>query len=101
MPVLLDHIKKYPGCNRLLFGVNSNKAHVPMLIKKMLLVLTSANIINHDASVGVASDKSELGPPVVLKAVLSYSCRQEPNGVPKYAMFDDYYWFRVKVIQSN
>ena len=101
MPVLLDHIKKYPGCNRLLFGVNSNKPPAPILIKKMLLVLISANIINHDASVGVASDKSELGPPVVLKAVLGYSCRQEPNGVPTYAMFDDYYWFRVKVIQSN
>ena len=67
----------------------------------MLLVLLSAKIIKHDANVGVTSEKSELGAPVVLKAVLGYSSRQGANGVPIYAMFDDYYWFRVKVIQSN
>ena len=98
MPVLIDHIKKYPGCKRLLFGANSNKPPAPIFIKKMLLVLISANIINHDASVGVATEKSEYGPPVVLKAILGCSCCQEPNGVPTYAMFDDYYWFRVKVL---
>ena len=64
----------------------------------MLLVLISAIIITHDASVGVSTEKSNGGPPVVLKAVLGYSCRQEPNGVPINAMFDDYYWFRLKVI---
>ena len=33
MLVLLDHIKKYPGCNQLIFGVNSNKQPAPILIK--------------------------------------------------------------------
>ena len=37
MPVLLDNIKKYPGCNRLVFGVNSNKQPAPILIKKCCL----------------------------------------------------------------
>ena len=98
MPVLLDHIKKYPGCNRLVFGVNSNKRPAPIQIKKMLLVLISANILNHTASVEDSTDKGGIGTQVVLKAVLGYSRRAEQNGIPTYAMFDDYYWFRVKVL---
>ena len=34
IPVLLDHIKKYKGCNRLVFGVNSDKSPQPIMIKK-------------------------------------------------------------------
>ena len=65
----------------------------------MLLVLISANILNHTASVDESTDKVDIGPQVVLKAVLGYSRRVEPNGIPAYVMFDHYYWFRVKVIK--
>ena len=64
----------------------------------MLLVLISANILNHTASVEDSTDKWGIGTQVVLKAVLGYSRRAEQNGIPTYAMFDDYYWFRVKVL---
>ena len=68
------------------------------MIKKMLLVLISANIVNHTASVDKSTDKEGVDTKVELKTVLGYSRRVEPNGIPAYAIFDDYYWFRVKVI---
>ena len=64
----------------------------------MLLVLISANILNHTASVEDSTDKGCIRNQVVLKAVLGYSRRVQQNGIPAYAMFDDYYWFRVKVL---
>ena len=39
IPVLLDYIKKYKGCNILVFGANSNKSPQPIVIKKKMLVL--------------------------------------------------------------
>ena len=52
IPVLLDKIKKYPNSNRIIFGVNSNKKPAPVLVKKMIVVLVSANILRHTGTVG-------------------------------------------------
>ena len=100
--VLLDQIK-YPGCNGLVFGVNSNKAPPPIMVKQMLLVLKSVNILSHVVTVDTSTTKilaSDKVSPVVIKAVLGYSHCQETNGIPACAMFDGYYWHRVKVIHS-
>ena len=96
--------KKYPGSNQLIFGVKSKKEPQPILVKKMILVLIASNILGHAAKVekvDICSDKDvpvKDRIPVLLKAVLGYSCRSVINGVPTYAMFDDYYWHRIKVI---
>jgi hypothetical protein len=44
---LVDAIKNYPGSNRLLFGINSNKKPEPVLIKKMILMLLAAKILRY------------------------------------------------------
>ena len=103
VPVLLDKIKKYPGYNRLVFGTNSNKYPTSIMVKNMLLVLISANILSHAAIVNASTTKklaSDEALPVVIKQVLGYSRCQETSGIVVYAMFDNYYWHRVNVIHS-
>ena len=56
LPVLLDKIKQYPGCNQLVFGVNTNKPPTPIMIKKMMLVLIAANILSHTATVATSTE---------------------------------------------
>ena len=67
-------------------------------------MLIATNILGHAAKVEKVDTcsgkdvpvKDQM--PVLLKAALGYSCRSVTNGVPTYAMFDDYYWHRIKVI---
>ena len=67
----------------------------------MLLVLIAANILGHAATVEITTDKDS---PVnettlvVLKTVLGCSRQSVTNGMPAYAMFDNYYWNRIKAI---
>ena len=71
------------------------------MVKKMLLVLVAANILDHAAAVETTADKDvpvNETTPVGLKAVLGYSCQSVTNGMPAHAMFDNYYWYRIKVI---
>ena len=101
VPVILDKIKKYPGCNQLVFGMNSKKEPQPIMVKMMLLVLIAANILYHAAMVETAKDTD--GPvdestPVVLKNVLGYSHQSLKNTMPAYSMFDNFYWHRIKVM---
>jgi hypothetical protein len=44
---LVEAIKNYPGSNRLLFGINSNKKPEPVLIKKMIMMLLAAKILRY------------------------------------------------------
>ena len=100
IPVLVDKIRKYPDCNRIIFGVNSNKEPAPVLVKKMLLVLTSANILRHNATVGT-NDKDSTSTPVVIKAVLAHSRSRVVGGMIQYALFDDIYWNRVRILHNT
>ena len=99
MPVLVDQIKKYAGCNKLVFGINSKADPAPIMVKKILLVFISANIICQSMTVKDASDGKEVGEDaqVVTKTILRYSHREGSTGIQTYAMFDDYYWHRIKL----
>jgi hypothetical protein len=44
---LVNAIKKFPGSNRLLFGINSNKKPEPVMVKKMILMLLAANVLRY------------------------------------------------------
>ena len=69
----------------------------------MLLVLIAANILCHAATFKDIPDKDEKDTEmttVVLNAVLGYSHQSVTNAMPAYAMFDDYYWHRIKVIST-
>ena len=68
------------------------------MIKKMMLVLISANILSHTASITESTDDNGDSASVVIKAVLGYSIHTSANDMPMYAMFDDLYWSRVKTI---
>ena len=84
-------------------GVNSKKEPQPIMVKNIPLVLISANILVHAATVETAADKDipvNETTPVVLKDILGYLRQSVTNGMPAYAMFDDYYWHRIKVIYS-
>ena len=65
----------------------------------MLLVLLSANIICQSITVKDTLDGKEVGADaqVVTKAILGYSNREGSTGIHNYAMFDDYYWHRIKL----
>ena len=99
IPVLVDTIKKYPGCSILVFGFNRKLDPTPIMVKKMLLVLISANIIRQSITVHQSSDGQVVGEDaqVVTKEVLGYFNRQGSTGIHTYAMFDDYYWHRIKL----
>ena len=101
LPVLCDKIKIYPGCNRLVFGVNSKKPPAPIMVKKMLLVLIAAKILSHTATVGTSTETNVDNVSVTIKAVLGYSMRTNTNDIPIYAMFDDMYWQRIKVLPPH
>jgi hypothetical protein len=45
----VDAIRTFESSNRLLFGVNSNKKPEPILVKKMIVMLLAANILNYTA----------------------------------------------------
>jgi superfamily II DNA helicase RecQ len=45
----VDAIRKFDSSNRLLFGVNSNKKPEPILVKKMIVMLLAANILDYTA----------------------------------------------------
>ena len=49
IPVLLDVFKLYPGCNQNIFEINSDKKPTLILVKKLLTVLISFNILIHSA----------------------------------------------------
>ena len=100
LPVLLEKIRKHPIYNRIVFSVNSDKEPAPVLIKKMLLVLTSANIIRHNATVGT-KDKDSTSTPVSIKAVLDHLRWSVVGGMIQYALCDDHYWYCVKVLHST
>jgi hypothetical protein len=42
---LVGAIQNYPGSYRSFFGVNSNKKPEPILVKKMILMLITVNIL--------------------------------------------------------
>ena len=65
-------------CNRLVFGVKSDKPLTPITIKKMLLVLIAANILSHTATVDtltISIGDDNNGVSVTIKAVLEYLLR--------------------------
>ena len=90
IPVLVDKIRNYPDCNRIIFGVKSNKEPGSVFIKKMLLILTPANILRHNATIGT-KDKINTNTPVVIKAILAHSRSSVTGGMVQYDMFDDLY----------
>lgn len=83
----------------MLLGINSKLDPTPSMVKKMILVLISANSISHSTTVHDSSDGKGLGGDahVVTKALLGYSHRQGLTGIQTYAMFDGYYWYRIKL----
>ena len=44
---LVDSIRNFKGSNRLIFGVNSDKKPEPLLVKKTILMLLAARILNY------------------------------------------------------
>ena len=47
VPVLLDNIKKYSGCNQLVFGLNSKKEPKPIMVKNVVDVNSCRDILSH------------------------------------------------------
>ena len=99
IPVLLEKIKKYPGCNRLVFGVSSDKPPTLVMIKKMMLVLIPSILLSHMATVATSTEGGGTGASVMIKAVLGYSLHNNNNDMPIYAIFHDSYWYKVKVLR--
>ena len=63
-PVLIEYIIKYKGCNRLVFGVKSDKEHVPIEVEKLAMILVSSGILGH---YDIVENSEEEGKPVEVK----------------------------------
>ena len=62
-------------------------------------MLVSANILRYAYTVG--NEKDSNGRVVVsITAVLAHS-QLSQGGIPQYALFDNCYWYRVKVCKPN
>ena len=70
------------------------------MIKKMLVVLSSANILRHNATVGT-KDTDSTSTPVSIKDVLDHLRSSAVGDMIPYALFDEHYWYCVKVLYST
>ena len=55
-PMLIESIIKYKGCNRLVFGVKSDKKFAPIEVKKLVMILVSAGILGHSTVVETSEE---------------------------------------------
>ena len=104
-PALIDLIRKYKGCNRLIFGVKSDKQPAPIDVKKLVLILVTARILGHCAVVEKnQTDGLNDIVSVKIKATLAQSitsnAANNDGGVVSFALFDDYYWYRIRVREA-
>ena len=101
-PVLLTAIKKYPDCNRLVFGVDTNKSPTPIQVKKLILVLLAAKILCYTATVKETTEyeatnkDKKYNITVTVRAVLGHSHTNDGNR-RIFAMDDDSYWSTIKL----
>ena len=94
--VLFESIIKYKGCNRLIFGVKSDKKPAPRIeVKKLSLILISAGILGH---YGVIQTSDEEGVSLVVKinVTLPPSIHNKERDSTGLANFDDIYWRRIR-----
>ena len=68
-----------------------------MMVKKMLLVLVSVNILRHARTISQQKSDSSEYVHITIKAVLGHSRPNEIGTIPQYTFFDDHCWYRVKV----
>ena len=102
---MIDLIRKYKGCNRLIFGVKSDKQPAPIDVKKLVLILVTARILGHCAVVEKnQTDGLNDIVSVKIKATLAQSitsnAANNDGGVVSFALFDDYYWYRIRVREA-
>jgi superfamily II DNA helicase RecQ len=83
---LVDAIKSYPGSNRLLFGINSNKKPEPVLIKKMIMMLLAAKILRY------VTERKESTPPGKFTMSVFGSLAFVSGNATKLALNDPSYW---------
>ena len=101
-PVLLTAIKKYPDCNRLVFGVDTNKSPTPIQVKKLILVLLAAKILCYTATVKETTENEATNKDkkynitVTVRAVLGHSHTNDGNR-QIFAMDEDSYWSTIKL----
>ena len=69
-PLLIESIIKYKGCNRLVFGVKSDKKFAPIEVKKLVMILVSAGILGHSTLVETTREE---GKPVGVKINVTLS----------------------------
>jgi len=103
-PVLLNAIRKYPNCNRLLFDVYTNKRPTPILVKKVTLMLLAAKILRHahvkevketTADEDKDGTKNYTKVKIIIKEVLGYATLDN-NNCKQYAINIDSYWSQIK-----
>ena len=103
-PVLLNAIRKYHNCNRLLFGVNTNKRPTPIIVKKTMLMLLAAKILPHThvkevkettACEDMDGTNNNTKVKIIIKAVLGYASTDNSN-CRQYAINVDSYRSNIK-----
>ena len=90
-PVIVDSIVNYKESNRLIFGVKSDKKPAPIEVKKLVLILVSAGILGHSATVETPDDESKTSS-VKINVTLSPSTHNTQSDSTGLALFDDIYW---------
>ena len=83
---LVNAVKNYPGSNRLLFGVNSDRKPEPKLVKQLVLMLLAAKILKYNTDRKTSED-GKTTTVTVLGALAFMS-----NNQTKLTLNDDSYW---------
>ena len=83
---LVDAVKNYPGSNRLIFGVNSDRKPEPKLVKQLILMLLAAKILRYYTQQKTSDDGKTTT--VMVSGALAFMA----NDPTKLTLNDDLYW---------
>ena len=83
---LVNAVKNYPGSNRLLFGINSDRKPEPKLVMQLVLMLLAAKILKYNTERKTSEDRKTTT--VTVLGALAFMS----NNQTKLTLHDDSYW---------
>ena len=94
--VFIDSIIKYKVSNHIIFGVRSDKTPAPIEVENLVLILVSAGILSHSATVEKSEDELTSNS-VKINVTLSPLTHNMQCDSTRLALFDDIYQRQIQI----
>lgn len=97
--VLIDFVRKYKWCNRLILGVKSDKQPPPIDVQKIVLILVCVQLLGYCAVVDALDNEYELTLlkiNVTLVWSIKYNAGNNKCDAILLALFDNNYWPKIQ-----